>query len=100
MVLLVCLLIACMAQVSEIERNALLDLYNSTNGEQWDYSNAWLTGDPCLNGWYGVYCNANYTEVNAILLDQNNLNGTLPPSLSGINNLLAMFVCCLPLDCY
>ena len=43
-------------ETSDVERQALVDLYYSTNGEGWTESGNWLDGDPCLNQWHGVTC--------------------------------------------
>ena len=40
--------------VPERERQALVDLYQATNGLQWQKSDNWLQGDPCLNNWHGI----------------------------------------------
>jgi hypothetical protein len=36
--------------------SALVDLYHSTGGSQWQTSTKWVVGDPCVNGWYNVSC--------------------------------------------
>ena len=38
------------------ERQALVDLFKATNGFQWQKSDNWLQGDPCLNNWHGITC--------------------------------------------
>ena len=76
------------SQSLESDRLALVDLYNSTNGNNWFNRSGWSvpgrTGDnPC--GWFGVSCN-NGRVVN-IALSENNLNGKLPESLTTMNAL-------------
>ena len=44
------------ATVPSSERGALVDFYNSLHGPNWSSNTNWLTGDPCLNAWSGVYC--------------------------------------------
>lgn len=69
--------------------NALLDLYNSTNGPLWTDKSGWEDGaagsdcDVCL--WYGVTCDGsgNITNIN---LSNNNLTGTLPSNIGDIGN--------------
>ena len=39
---------------TEEERSALVDFYWGFNGHEWRMYDNWLTGDPCLNQWYGV----------------------------------------------
>ncbi len=41
-----------------LQLQALTDLYIATGGSGWRVSTRWLTGDPCLNTWFGVSCNA------------------------------------------
>ncbi len=38
---------------------ALNELFHSTNGKWWDNSENWGVGDPCEEGWYGVFCAEN-----------------------------------------
>ena len=68
------------------ERNALVALYNSTNGSQWRYSSGWLgtVGSEC--GWEGVFCNDD-NRVTAILLPHNNLVGSIPPDIGSLTAL-------------
>jgi len=35
---------------------ALVDLYNATNGPEWSWNTNWLNGDPCSQRWFGVGC--------------------------------------------
>ena len=46
-----------------LQREALIALYSSTAGSRWTFSAQWLTGDPCLNSWFGVTCGASNTSV-------------------------------------
>lgn len=43
-------------QMSNAERDALLDLYTSTNGNHWKNNSNWGFGSPCVSDWYGVNC--------------------------------------------
>ena len=73
------------------QKQALIDLYDSTNGPKWLGKDNWLTGDPCENDWYGVECRdyyigGNFTEVvYYLLLSENGLDGTLPNSLQDLS---------------
>lgn len=42
--------------VPDAERTALRDLYLATGGDFWRRSDNWMTGDPCLNDWFGISC--------------------------------------------
>ncbi|MEM7133911.1 MAG: clostripain-related cysteine peptidase [Chloroflexota bacterium] len=71
------------------ECNALVVLYNSTDGPNWSDStnNNWLATDtPC--GWNGINCQEG--RVTSINLPQNNLTGTIPDELGDLTNLVAL----------
>ena len=68
--------------VSECE--ALVALYNSTDGPNWTNNYGWLqTNTPC--SWLGVTCHAGH--VQELRLFSNQLSGTLPAEIS---NLIAL----------
>lgn len=83
---------AC-ANVEEIplaECQALVDLFNSTGGLHWGAKAGWLvTFTPCT--WRGVTCDGQAGEtgrhVTALQLNDNNLVGSLPASLSNLTQL-------------
>lgn len=60
------------------ERNALIDLYNSTKGEQWPYQDNWCSDLP-LEYWKGV---SGIGNVVFLSLVDDELEGQLPGSLS------------------
>jgi CSLREA domain-containing protein len=68
-------------QIPLAQCNALLNLYNSTNGANWSdkATNNWLSAQPCT--WAGVGCLAG--QVVSLSRSQQNLIGTLP-SLAGL----------------
>jgi Leucine-rich repeat (LRR) protein len=62
-------------QISQIECESLLQLYQNTNGAQWNKNDGWnVTNTPC--DWFGVSCENH--GVTVIQLPRNNLTGTLP----------------------
>jgi alpha-tubulin suppressor-like RCC1 family protein/Leucine-rich repeat (LRR) protein len=73
--------------VSSAERQALIDLYNSTNGANWTNKTNWLgvPGTECT--WFGVMCNAAQTAVVNLTLENNRLNGAIPSSLGNLGGL-------------
>ena len=73
-------------ETSDVERQALADLYYSTNGEGWTERGNWLVGDPCVNQWYGVTCDE-HGGVTEVFLNYINMTGTLVES---IGNLFAL----------
>jgi Leucine-rich repeat (LRR) protein len=64
---------------------ALVALYNSTNGDDWNNNSNWLVPGQSISTWYGV--TAKNGQVRKLRLVNNNLNGVLPPELG---NLTAM----------
>jgi hypothetical protein len=64
---------SAMIDISESECEALVDLYNSTNGDGWTNKNGWFAGSSaCNNNRYGVWCDNNH--VRDINLENNNLS--------------------------
>src|SRR6266498_5007942 len=72
------------AQVNVQDSLALVDLYNSTNGPNWNNHTNWLTKNP-VSTWYGV--TIKNKRVTQIVLPMNNLTGSLPSSLSDLISL-------------
>lgn len=70
------------AEVSPNQKDALTDLYIATNGDKW--INTWDLDAPVAT-WHGVTVENNM--VIAINLLFNNLNGTIPSSLSELRSL-------------
>ncbi|MEM9847631.1 MAG: T9SS type A sorting domain-containing protein [Bacteroidota bacterium] len=69
----------------------LEDFYYATTGENWTINTDWLSDcDPCgaVDGtpWYGITCDAN-DKVTRILLQNNNLTGSLPATIGGFEHL-------------
>ncbi|WP_298320825.1 immunoglobulin domain-containing protein [uncultured Aquimarina sp.] len=88
-ILLLCLCssIVSVAQVSPQERQALIDLYNSTDGANWTNNTNWLTDAP-VRDWYGV--TAVNGKITRLSLVNNNLVGNLPNSISNLLNLTSL----------
>ena len=69
-----------MAQTSpETDKEALIALYNATNGASWDENDNWLTSAP-LDEWHGVTTDDNGRIVELVLVG-NQLSGCVPSSL-------------------
>ncbi|NLZ27015.1 MAG: hypothetical protein GX884_05490, partial [Chloroflexi bacterium] len=70
--------------VPRVECEALVALYESTNGEDWtDHSN-WLQSTT-VDDWYGIYISEGHiTEIDLL---QNNLSGVLPAALGNLAHL-------------
>ena len=71
-------------EISQAECEALVSVYNSTDGDSWSDNGGWLVSDtPC--DWCGVECEAG--RVTALCLNGNSLTGTLPPDLGNLADL-------------
>jgi hypothetical protein len=69
---------------------ALIALYESTDGENWNDNSNWLGDSPCnaAKSWFGVSClGGRVTEIN---LSENNLVGGLPDELGNLGQLSAL----------
>jgi Leucine-rich repeat (LRR) protein len=73
------------AEVSFSEKDALVSLYNSTNGNQW--KTKWNFQSP-VSTWFGV--KVENDKVIALDLSSNNLSGVLPPSIAQLTYLKSL----------
>ena len=66
------------------ERRILLEFFQGTNGAQWLKKDNWGTDAPICS-WHGVSClggvSTGDSEVDTIQLPDNNIAGSIPPSL-------------------
>ncbi|MEN8216335.1 MAG: leucine-rich repeat domain-containing protein [Pseudomonadota bacterium] len=80
------------SQVTEIpstECEALVALYNSTNGDSWMDNSGWLeTNTPC--SWEGVICSGGH--VFGLYLSYNSLTRSIPPELGNLSNLTSLYL--------
>ena len=60
-------------------REALIELYNATDGDHWKNNENWCSDKP-LDEWYGIETRS-YPYVYHLMLYVNNLKGTLPKGL-------------------
>ncbi|MEN8221296.1 MAG: Calx-beta domain-containing protein [Pseudomonadota bacterium] len=66
------------------ECNALVALYDSTDGENWTDNTGWkVTNSPC--NWYGVSCQNG--RVTGLSFENNNLKGPIPTKIFKLKNL-------------
>ncbi|WP_161575429.1 leucine-rich repeat domain-containing protein [Beggiatoa leptomitoformis] len=77
-----------MTEIPPAECESLLQLYNSTNGDNWENNNGWNeTNTPC--SWVGVSCDSGH--VTTIYLKKNQLTGSIP-DLSHLPNLTVLWL--------
>jgi len=75
-------------EISEIECEALVALYDSTNGANWSVNTGWKdTNTPC--SWHGVACIGG--EVSKISLPSNQVNGSIP-NLTPLTGLIDLWL--------
>ncbi len=70
--------------VPEADREALVALYNATDGDNWTDKTNWLT-DNDLSTWFGV--TVSNGRVTSLDLRENNLTGEIPPQLGSLTSL-------------
>lgn len=71
---------------SAAEKQALLDFYVSTQGTWWQLQHNWNVGDPCLDLWYGVQCDAQHRVI-SLHFFENHLNGVFPATFINLVHL-------------
>jgi len=88
LLLLFALCLLANAQTNPAQKSALISLHAATQGGGW--YNKWnLTSDPCEDFWYGVKCTG--PNVYSLVLQKNNLLGTIPPQLGLIHTLQFLY---------
>ena len=93
----------------DLDRDALVALYNSTGGAGWKNTTNWLSGRP-IGAWYGVTTNpagrviglslpgnaltgripralGDLSSLKSLRLEQNRLAGSIPPELGNLSRL-------------
>ncbi|WP_051443427.1 hypothetical protein [Curvibacter gracilis] len=69
------------------QKQALIELYQATQGPLWRQAANWLQGDPCQQRWQGVSCRADGQAVIGLHLPGNRLQGALPDSFTALDTL-------------
>ena len=77
------------SQIVAKEREALMALYHSTDGDHWTKNDNWGSDKP-LSEWYGVYLSNG--RIDAIMLERNNLNGPIPDEIANLDKLYNLVI--------
>ena len=88
--LLISLASVSYSQIPQIERDALVALYNSTDGANWTDNTGWLGAAGTECDWYGITCSSGY--VARISLSSNSLSGSIPAELGNLTNLQLLYL--------
>ncbi len=75
--------------VPQIECEALVAIYSSTNGAGWIENANWLTGTEVYN-WNGVVVLSNH--VSALFLEFNQLNGNIPSEIGNLQQVQDLYL--------
>ena len=73
---------------STSERDALMVLYDSTDGTNWTNNANWGSNEP-ISSWHGVYTNEE-GYVDTLYIGNNNLNGFIPSTIGDLTHLKAL----------
>ena len=74
-----------MRRVQRLDREALVALYNATDGANWTNKDKWLSEDP-IGDWQGVTTDTD-GRVTGLNLSSNQLSGTIPTAIGDLANL-------------
>jgi len=81
------------SNISPLERQALQDLYDSTDGPNWIYYYGWdfsnPYANPCDEHWYGVTCSADYHIISLGLFYK---TGTIPSTIGQLSSLQSLYL--------
>src|SRR5687768_15030723 len=80
------------ASVPASQRDALIAIYNASDGPSWTGRGGWLGAAGTECSWYGVVCNDAQTSVVEIILVANNLGGTISPSIGSFPDLRTLLL--------
>ncbi len=77
------------ASISQKERQALIDFYNSTDGPNWNSNKGWLGKPGTECEWEGIRCNCDppRPSIKYLWLDSNGLRGKIPATFGNLTHL-------------
>ena len=74
------------------ERTVLMEIFNQTAGHNWYINTYWRNDSVSHCTWHGITCDRTGRYIISIFLHDNNLDGTLPPSLWKLRNLQGLCI--------
>ena len=77
------------AQTPDPERAALEALYDATGGDDWVNNTNWKSALP-VDDWHGVTVSGG--KVTKLVLDDNELSGSIPPALGNLTSLTGLYL--------
>ena len=83
--------------IAMTERDALIALYNATDGANWTDNTNWLGGEGTECTWFGITCHDDEKNVRHLSLRNNNLSGPIPPELGNLERLQSLQLSANPL---
>ena len=69
-----------------------MEIFNQTAGHSWHRKKHWGNDSVSHCNWYGITCDRTRRYIISIFLNDNNLVGTLPPSLWNLRNLQGLCI--------
>ena len=72
------------------EKEALIVLYNTTNGDNWKNNTNWCSDQP-LKTWHGIKTN-DEGFVSELYLNSNQLSGTIPDEIGHLVHLTSLWL--------
>ena len=83
--ILFCLLSVSYAEIPFSEKEALIDIFNKTGGDQWIKSETWKQEPDHVCSWEGVGCNPEQTHVIQLDLSFKGVTGNIPSSIANLS---------------
>ena len=70
-----------------VERNALINFYDSAKGVEWTDSTNWLDEYESYCNWHGVTCDSETNHITQLELANNGLSGRLSNSIGNLTSI-------------
>ena len=77
--------------INEIERDALIALYNALDGDNWKNNENWCSEKP-LNEWFGIITDEKGCVIELNVPFDNNAKGEIPQAIAQLGNLKRLYL--------